>query len=142
MTRRIEPIQGKHVTEVSAKEIEFLSNEAIEGEPLAQRLAKGSLPAEDALRFALDVGQALNRAHKRGVVHGKLSPHSILITATGARIIRPVEGTDLDGLAYRSPEQVSGETPDWRSDIFSFGTLLYEMVGGRRAFSGDGPALD
>ena len=136
------PLQGKNVIEVSVKETEFLSNEMIEGEPLAERLASGGLQAEDALRYALDVGHALNRAHKRGAVHGKLSPHSILLTATGARIARPVEGKDLDALAYRSPEQVAGETPDWRSDIFSFGTLLYEMVSGRRAFAGEGPALD
>jgi Tol biopolymer transport system component len=130
------------VTDVSAKELEFLTNEAIEGESLADRLARGGLPAEEALRYAIDIGSALNRAHKRGAVHGKLSPHAILLTVSGARIMRPVEGTDLDALAYRSPEQVSGEAPDWRSDIFSFGTLLYEIVSGRRAFSGEGAALD
>jgi Tol biopolymer transport system component len=130
------------VTEVSAKETEFLSNETIEGESLAERLAKGGLPADEALRYAIDIGTALNRAHKRGAVHGKLSPHSILLTASGARIVRPLQGTDLDALAYRAPEQVSGGTADWRSDIFSFGALLYEMVSGRRAFSGEGPALD
>ena len=130
------------VTEVTLKETEFLSNEAIEGEPLAERLANGGMPAEDALRYALDIGTALNRAHKRGAVHGKLSAHAILLTPAGARIVRPVEGKDLYGLAYRSPEQVAGEAPDWRSDVFSFGTLLYEMVGGKRAFSGEGAALD
>lgn len=133
---------GNHVTDVSAKELEFLSNEAIEGEPLADRLAQGGLPAEEALRCAIDIGSALNRAHRRGAVHGKLSPHAILLTESGARIVRPVEGSCLDALAYRSPEQVSGEAADWRSDIFSFGTLLYEMASGRRAFSGEGAALD
>jgi Tol biopolymer transport system component len=127
---------------VSAKELEFLTNEAIEGESLADRLAKGGLPAQEALRHAIDIGTALKRAHGRGAVHGKLSPHAILLTASGARIARPVEGTDLDALAYRSPEQVSGESPGWRSDIFAFGALLYEMVSGRRAFSGEGAALD
>ncbi|HUB83929.1 MAG TPA: protein kinase [Bryobacteraceae bacterium] len=127
---------------MSAKELEFLSNEAIEGESLADRLAKGGLPAQEALGYALDIGAALNRAHKKGAVHGKLSPHSILIASSGARIVRPVEGVDLDALAYRSPEQVAGEPPDARSDIFSFGTLLYEMVSGRRAFPGEGAALD
>ena len=133
---------GNNVADVSAKELEFLSNEAIQGESLADRLAKGGLPAQEALRYALEIGSALNRAHKLGAVHGKLSPHSILITSTGARIVRPVEGVDLDALAYRSPEQVLGAPPDWRSDIFAFGTLLYEMVSGRRAFSGEGAALD
>jgi Tol biopolymer transport system component len=130
------------VADVSAKELEFLSNDAIEGEWLADRLAKGGLPAQEALRYSLEIGSALNRAHKLGAVHGKLSPHSILITASGARIVRPVEAVDLDALAYRSPEQVLGAAPDWRSDVFSFGTLLYEMVSGRRAFSGEGAALD
>lgn len=133
---------GNNVTDVSAKELEFLSNETIEGESLANRLAQGGLPAEEALRFAIDIGAALNRAHKRGAVHGKLSPHAVLLTASGARLVRPLEDTDLNALPYRSPEQVSGAAPDWRSDIFSFGTLLYEMVSGRRAFSGDGAALD
>ena len=130
------------MTDVSAKELEFLSNETIEGESLADRLAQGSLPAEEALRFAIDIGLALNRAHKRGAVHGKLSTHAIMLTASGARIVRPVEGADLDALPYRAPEQVSGDAPDSRSDIFSFGALLYEMVSGRRAFSGEGAALD
>jgi Tol biopolymer transport system component len=130
------------VIDVSAQETEFLSNEAIVGQSLAERLSQGGLPAKEALRYALDIGAALNRAHKAGAVHGKLSPHAILLTASGARIVRPVAGTDLDALAYRSPEQVSGEKPDWRSDIFSFGTLLYEMVTGRRAFSGEGAELD
>ena len=130
------------MVEVSAKELEFLSNEAVEGESLAERLAKGGLPAQEALRYALEIGGALNRAHRLGAVHGKLSPHSILIAPSGARIVRPAEGVDLDALAYRSPEQVLGETPDARSDIFSFGTLMYEMVSGRRAFPGDGAALD
>jgi Tol biopolymer transport system component len=127
---------------VGVKELEFLTNEAIEGESLADRLAKGGLPARAALRHAIDIGTALQRAHNRGAVHGKLSPHAILLTASGARIVRPVEGVDLDALAYRSPEQVSGEAPGWRSDIFAFGALLYEMVSGRRAFSGEGAALD
>ena len=130
------------MTEVSAKELEFLSNEAIEGVSLADRLAQGALPAGEALRHAIDIGAALNQAHRRGVVHGKLSAHAILLTSTGARIARPLDGTDLDALPYRAPEQVAGEAPDWRSDIFSYGTLLYEMVSGRRAFSGEGAALD
>jgi Tol biopolymer transport system component len=133
--------QGKKVIEVSAKEQEFLSNEAIEGESLANRLTRGGLPAEEALRYAVEIGSALNRAHQRGEVHGKLSPHAVLLTASGARLVRPAEGADLDALAYRSPEQVAGQPPDWRSDIFSYGTLLYEMVSGRRAFGGEGAAL-
>ena len=128
--------------DVSAKELEFFSNETVEGTSLADRMAQGGLAAEEALRVAIDIGAALNRAHRRGVVHGKLSAHAILLTKSGALIVRPTEGTDLDALPYRAPEQVLGEAPDWRSDIFSFGALLYEMISGRRAFSGEGAALD
>jgi serine/threonine protein kinase len=111
------------VTDVSVKELEFFTNESVEGKPLAERLTEGGLSAEEALRYAIDIGAALNRAHRRGVMHGKLSSHSILLTASGARITCPVDGPDLDALPYRSPEQVAGETPDWRSDIFSYGSM-------------------
>lgn len=130
------------VIEVSATELEFLSNEPIEGESLADRLAQNALPDGDALRDAIEIGTALNRAHRQGIVHGKLSAHAILLTSSGARIVRPREGADLDALPYRSPEQVMSDAADCRSDIFAFGALLYEMVSGRRAFSGDGPALN
>ncbi len=136
------PDDGNNVIDVNTKEQEFLSNESIEGTSLAERLQQGTLPPEEALRYAIEIGSTLNRAHRRGMVHGKLSPHSVLLTETGARIVRPVEGTDLDALPYRAPEQVSGKAPDWRSDIFSFGALLYEMVSGRRAFSGEAAGLD
>ena len=96
--------------DVNTKEQEFLSNESIEGQSLADRLREGGLPAEDALRYAIEIGAALNRAHRRGAVHGKLSSSAILLTASGARIVRPVEGTDLDALPYRAPEQVGGGT--------------------------------
>jgi len=127
---------------VSVKELEFFSSESAGGESLADRLAKGGLTPEEALRYAIDIGMALNRAHAGGAIHGKLSPHAILLTGSGARIIRPMEGTDLDALPYRAPEQVRGGAPDWRSDIFAFGALLYEMASGRRAFPGEGAALD
>lgn len=130
------------MTDVNANEQEFLTNEKIEGTSLAERLAQGPLPADEALSYAIDIGSALNRAHRHGAIHGKVSARAILLTASGARILRPTEGTDLEALPYRAPEQVSGERPDWRSDIFSFGALLYEMAGGRRPFSGAGAELD
>lgn len=127
--------------DVNTREQEFLSNESIEGQSLADRLREGGLPAEDALRYAIEIGAALNRVHRRGAVHGKLSSSAILLTASGARIVRPVEGTDLDALPYRAPEQVVGEPADYRSDVFAYGAILYEMVSGRRAFSGEGAEL-
>jgi serine/threonine protein kinase len=126
---------------VNADEADFVASQAITGVPLADRLAQGALPAGEALRYAIDIGSALHRAHRRGVIHGKLSAHAILLTGSGARIASPRAVRDADALPYRAPEQVAGGAPDWRSDIFAFGVLLYEMAGGGRAFPGEGPAL-
>jgi hypothetical protein len=120
---------------VNANEPDFHGRQAIAGVTLADRLAQGALPAGEALRYAIDIGSALDRAHRRGAIHGKLSAHAILLTASGARIASPEAVRDADALPYRAPEQVAGGTPDWRSDVFAFGVLLYEMAGG------EGPAL-
>jgi len=72
--------------------------------------------------------------HLRGLVHGGLSPFSVRIGSTGAQILPPLRGYDERAAPYRSPEQVRGEAPDWRSDVFAYGALLYEMASGRRAF--------
>jgi hypothetical protein len=127
---------------VKANEPDFHGRQGIAGVPLADRLAQGILPAGEALGYAIDIGSALHRAHRRGVIHGKLSAHAILLTASGARIASPSASRDADALPYRAPEQVAGGAPDCRSDIFAFGVLLYEMAGGGRAFRGEGPALD
>jgi len=126
---------------VGLTELEFLSNGPTQGELLADRLARGELAPEEALQYAIDIGAALNRAHTRGEIHGSLSPHAVLLTGAGARVIEPVRA-DERAAAYRSPEQVGGAAPDWRSDIFAFGAILYEMAGGRRAFPGSGAELD
>ena len=131
-----------NVTDAGANYQGIFSNEVVGAESLAERLAKGALPAEDALRYAIEIGTALKVAHRRGVIHGKLSPHAIILTRGGVRILRPAKGVDLDALAYRSPEQVAGHEPDWRSDIFAYGAILYEMVAGRCAFSGERAVLD
>jgi Tol biopolymer transport system component len=127
--------------DVSVKELEFLSNGPGQGELLADRLARGELAAEEALQCATDIGAALQLAHLHGVFHGSLSPHAIVLTNSGARVFEPLPG-DVRGAAYRSPEQVAGAKPDWRSDIFAYGTILYEMASGRRAFAGSGTELD
>jgi Tol biopolymer transport system component len=130
------------VSDVATREQEFLSKEQVEGDRLSDRLADGILPPEDSLRIALDIGTALHRAHARGLVHGALSPAAILLTSDGAILLQPQSVAPELCEPYRAPEQVRGEPADWRSDIFSYGAVLYELVSGRRPFPGSGLELD
>jgi Tol biopolymer transport system component len=125
-----------------ASGLDFLSAEVVEGELLADKLAAGPLAPEEALQYALEIGKALATAHSRGLVHGCLSCDQVCIAADGAHVLDPRKGAGPSAARYRSPEQVRGEPADWRSDIFSFGVLLYEMAGGKRAFPGDGADRD
>src|ERR1039458_252003 len=136
------PPSGSIVIEAGQSEVGFTGDEPVDGELLAERLAQGPLPPEEALRYAIEIGAALNWAHSRGMVHGGLSPFSVLITSTGARVLQPLAQFDDRAAPYRSPEQVRGEAPDWRSDVFAYGALLYEMASGRRAFAGEGAELN
>jgi eukaryotic-like serine/threonine-protein kinase len=140
---------------------DFLVMECIEGESLADRLAKGPLPAEQVLRIGTEIADALDKAHRSGVVHRDLKPGNIMLTKTGAKLLdfglakptiapagavtltnvaanSPVteQGTIVGTYQYMSPEQVEGKELDGRSDVFSFGTVLYEMLTGQRAFEG------
>jgi Tol biopolymer transport system component len=130
------------VIEVGQNEVGLTGDEPAGGELLAERLARGPLAPEEALRYAIEIGAALNRAHLRGMVHGGLSPYSVLLANTGARVLQPLPEYDERAAPYRSPEQVRGEAPDWRSDVFAYGALLYEMASGRRAFPGEGAELN
>src|SRR5712672_2003867 len=138
----------------------FLVMELIEGETLAARLAKGALPQADLLRYATQIADALDRAHRSGIVHRDLKPGNIMITRSGAKLLdfglakaaaplapgatlttavtrtTPVtqQGTIVGTFQYMSPEQIEGKELEGRSDIFSFGAVLYEMVTGQRAF--------
>jgi len=141
--------------------IDFLVMESIEGDSLAQRLAKGALPTEQVLKIGTEVADALDKAHRSGVVHRDLKPGNIMVTKTGAKLLdfglaKPAvspassvslaatagssplteQGTLVGTFQYMSPEQVEGKDLDGRSDIFSFGAVLYEMVTGHRAFEG------
>jgi len=129
------------VIQVEQSAVDFLTNQPVEGELLADLLADGRLPGEATPRYAIEIGTILNRAHKFGLVHGCLSPYTIAITSDGARVLRPPLTSDGRSAAYCSPEQVRGDPPDARSDIFSFGAVLYEMISGKRAFSGTGGDL-
>ena len=128
--------------EANQSDVGFAGDELVGGDLLAERLAQGPLAPEEALRYAIEIGAALNRAHSLGMVHGRLSPYSVRIMSTGARVLQPLREYDERTAPYRSPEQVRGEAPDWRSDVFAYGALLYEMASGRRAFAGEGAELN
>jgi serine/threonine protein kinase len=145
--------------------IDYLVMEHLEGETLATRLARGPLPLDQALRHATEIADALDKAHRTGIVHRDLKPGNIMLTKGGAMLLdfglakrRPAapftdpssaaivsgpltgQGMILGTLNYMAPEQVEGKQSDARSDMFSFGAVLYEMVSGARAFEGGNPA--
>src|SRR5580692_9612986 len=142
--------------------IDYLVMECVEGETLAQRLERGPLPLEQVLKFGAQIADALDKAHRSGVVHRDLKPGNIMLTPTGAKLLdfglaKPAvplasgatltatsmrttpmtqEGTVVGTFQYMSPEQIEGKDLDGRSDIFSLGAVLYEMLTGQRAFEG------
>ena len=128
--------------------------ELLEGETLRARLDHGALPARKAVELAVQMAEGLAAAHEKGIVHRDLKPENVFVTGEGraklldfglAKKTGPVSGplattqntgagTVLGTVGYMSPEQVRGEAVDHRSDIFSFGAVLYEMLTGRRLF--------
>ena len=139
----------------------YLVMEMIEGESLADRLMKGPLPTDQVLRIGIEIASALDRAHRQSIVHRDLKPGNIMLTRGGAKLLdfglaksasggaialataiateaRPLtqEGTIVGTFQYMAPEQLEGQEADARSDIFAFGTVLYEMLTGKRAFEG------
>jgi len=119
--------------------LDFLNRELVRETLLAERLAAGPLPAEEALRLARELGSAIGRIHSRGLVHGAICPQSIAITNDGVRLLAPESPEDR--AAYSAPEVIQGRPADARSDIFAFGAVLYEMASGQRAFPGSGEDL-
>lgn len=123
----------------------YLVMEYIDGAPL-----RGPQPAGEAVRLAIQIASALEEAHARGIIHRDLKPANILVAGSRAKLLdfglakttavtdetRTIEGTILGTPAYMAPEQVEGKPLDVRSDVFSFGAVLYELLSGRRAFDG------
>src|SRR5215472_13326417 len=141
--------------------VDYLVMECVEGETIAKRLEKGPLPLEQVLKFGAQIADAMDKAHRAGIVHRDLKPGNIMLAASGAKLLdfglaKPaaplVNGATLTGTVpttpmtqegmivgtfqYMSPEQVEGKELDGRSDIFSLGAVLYEMLTGQRAFDG------
>ena len=136
----------------------FLVSEFLEGQTLREKLETGPQPVRRVIEYALGIAQGLAAAHEKGIVHRDLKPENVFITRDGrvkvldfglAKLVRPEEtreteltltspatlpGMVMGTVGYMSPEQVRGEPSDARSDIFSFGAVLYEMLTGKRAF--------
>jgi non-specific serine/threonine protein kinase len=148
----------------------FIAMELLEGETLAERVARGAIELGTLLDFAVQMADALESAHAKGIVHRDLKPANVFVTPRGqlkildfglAKIdglretrnadseaptaVRPNEltkaGTTMGTVSYMSPEQARGQVTDARSDLFSLGTVIYQMATGRQAFSGETSAV-
>ena len=143
-------------------DVPYLVLELIEGESLADRLAKGPLPLPLLLSCAIQIASGLAAAHRHGIIHRDLKPGNVMLTKSGAKLLdfglarlvedesvtesvsaRPTEeeplteeGAILGTFQYMAPEQLEGRRADTRTDVFAFGALLYEMATGRKAFEG------
>ncbi|MCU0248439.1 MAG: serine/threonine-protein kinase [Bryobacter sp.] len=135
--------------------IDYIAMELVEGESLDRRIHKNGLPLKEALNYAVQIAAALAKAHASGIIHRDLKPSNVMVTPEGqvklldfglARRVHAGDGSgstmtrtgEIMGTpAYMSPEQAEGKPLDARSDIFSFGAVLYEMLTGGRAFQGD-----
>jgi Tol biopolymer transport system component/predicted Ser/Thr protein kinase len=140
----------------------YVVTELLEGETLRGRLAAGALSVRKALDYAIQIARGLAAAHEKGIVHRDLKPENLFVTKDGrvkildfglAKLKQPEEesqetdlatatigtepGVVLGTMGYMSPEQVRGKPADYRSDLFAFGAILYEMLSGQRAFRGD-----
>ena len=150
-------------------EIDYLVMEYLEGETLSDRLRKGALPIDQVLRYGIQIADALECAHRQGITHRDLKPANIVLTKKGAKLLdfglarmaQPsaqagplpldvtamatrtqltTEGTIMGTIPYMAPEQLEGQPADVRSEIFSFGAILYEMASGNPPFQGKSQA--
>jgi TolB-like protein/Tfp pilus assembly protein PilF/predicted Ser/Thr protein kinase len=128
----------------------FISMAFVEGEDLRKHIGRGPIPVEETLRLALQAAEGLKEAHAKGILHRDIKSANIMVTGKGqakimdfglARVrgsaVLTREGATLGTVAYMSPEQARGRETDERTDIWSFGVVLYEMLSGRLPFQGD-----
>jgi Tol biopolymer transport system component len=144
--------------------IAYLVMEYLEGETLAARLSRGPLPTEEVFGYAIEMADALDRAHRHGVIHRDLKPANVMLTRSGAKLLdfglarspveqtvtaetRPpgdtpitAEGALVGTLQYMAPEQLEGRSLDARTDLFALGAVIFEMATGDRAFPGGNQA--
>ena len=145
---------------------DFLVMELIEGETLGARLQRGPLPTPELLKIGIEVADALDRAHRQGLVHRDLKPGNVMLTKSGAKLLDfglarvtglsstnselstsptvtralTTEGSIVGTFQYMSPEVLEGKEADARADLWALGAMLYEMTTGRRAFEGKSQA--
>ena len=144
---------------------DYLVMELVEGETLAQRLMKGQLPLQEVVKYGAQIADALDRAHRAGVMHRDLKPGNVMLTKSGAKlmdfglaratglgptseltssptVVGPLtaEGTIIGTFQYMAPEQLEGQEADTRADLWALGCVLFEMVTGKRAFEGKSQA--
>ncbi len=151
-------------SDAGASEVTFLVMELVEGEDLSARISRGPIPVDEAIPIALQIAEALEAAHEAGIVHRDLKPANIKLTDEGVIKVldfglakaweaeggdansslsptltrhATIEGVILGTAAYMSPEQARGKPVDKRADIWAFGVVLWEMLTGRRLFSGE-----
>ena len=145
--RAIASLNHPHICQIYDIGPDYLVLEYIEGQPL-----KGPRPAEETVSLAVQISEALEAAHRRGVIHRDLKPANIMVTSEGsvklvdfglakqvadADETATIEAAIVGTAAYMAPEQIQGKTLDGRSDMFSLGAVLYELLSGRRAFRGE-----
>ncbi len=146
----------------AAQGVDFIAMEIVEGQSMERAIAGRRLPVDEALAFSVQIASALAAAHRAGIVHRDVKPANIMVTQQGlvkvldfglAKLTEPAAPNETDSTqtlgpqtqigvvlgtaAYMSPEQAEGNPVDARSDVFSLGSVLYEMLAGRRPFKGD-----
>jgi eukaryotic-like serine/threonine-protein kinase len=146
---------GSYTAAPGGQPIPYLVIEFLDGETLADRLARGPLSLSAALEYGIQIASALETAHRAAITHRDLKPRNIILTAAGAKLLDfglakatasdvaaaasselTTPGTIIGTVQYMAPEQLEGLETDARSDVFSFGCVLYEMLAGKRAFEG------
>jgi serine/threonine protein kinase/Tol biopolymer transport system component len=162
---RPQPVDG--ASGPSGVVVDFLVMELVDGESLADRLARGPLPVAQAVARAIEIADALSHAHRKGIVHRDLKPANVMLTTSGAKLLdfglakaqlrtdaeAPQRTTTLAGdrsltvpgmlvgtLPYMAPEQVEGRDADARTDVWAFGCVVYHMIRGTKPFDGNNPA--